>query len=192
MSFFVTSANPGKGADLGGLSGADAYCQSLAEKANAGDRTWHAYLSTKVFGTVPTVSARDRIGKGPWYNAKGVLIASSLAELHGLNKIDKQTALTETGNTIMGRGDATNMHDMLTGSAPDGTVSASGTADTTCANWTSSATGSAMLGHHDRTGLDDSDSAKSWNSSHLSKGCDLENLKATGGAGLFYCFAVTP
>jgi len=191
MTFFVTSANPGRGADLGGLAGADAYCQSLAEKVGAGDLTWRAYLSTTASASGPAVAARDRIGEGPWHNAKGVLIAASLDELHGQNHIDKQTALTEAGAMIMGRGDATNMHDMLTGSAPDGTTAASGTADTTCANWTSGASGSAMLGHHDRIGPNDSDWAKSWNSSHLSRGCSPENLKGTGGAGLFYCFATS-
>ena len=191
MTFFVTSANPGKGADLGGLAGADAYCQMLAEKVGAGDLVWRAYLSAAASGTEEAVDARDRIGEGPWHNAKGVLIASSLAELHSQNKIDKTTALTEAGLTIMGRGDDTNMHDILTGSAPDGTLSSTGTAGTTCANWTSSAsgTGAAMVGHHDRIGPNDSDWAKSWNSSHLSRGCGLENLRSTGGAGLFYCFA---
>jgi hypothetical protein len=191
MTFFVTSANPGKGADLGGLAGADAYCQMLAENAGAGDFTWRAYLSAAASGTQQAVNARDRIGDGPWHNAKGVLIASSLAELHGRNNISKDTALTEAGLTIMGRGDATNMHDILTGSSADGTLSATGTVGTTCDNWTSSAsgTGAAMVGHHDRIGPNDSDWATSWNSSHLSRGCSLDNLKSTGGAGLFYCFA---
>jgi len=193
MTFFVTSANPGKGADLGGLAGADAYCQTLAAQAGAGDLTWRAYLSAAADGVQPAVDARDRIGQGPWHNAKGVLIASSLADLHGQNNINKQTALTEAGAAIMGRGDATNLHDILTGSTPEGTLSATGTAGTTCSNWTSSAsgTGAAMVGHHDRQGPNDSDWAKSWISSHLSRGCSLANLKSTGGGGLFYCFAVT-
>jgi hypothetical protein len=188
MSFFVTSAGPGKGADLGGLAGADRQCQSLASAAGAGNRTWRAYLSQQPTANAPGINARDRIGKGPWMNAKGVVIATDLAQLHGANNITKQTALTERGDVVNGRGDTPNMHDMLTGSQPDGTFIA-GNVNSTCGNWTQSGEGSAMLGHSDRTGLDDSVPAKSWNSSHQSRGCSADALKATGGAGLFYCFA---
>jgi hypothetical protein len=186
MSFFVTSANPGKGADFGGLAGADQYCQSLASAAGAGGKTWRAYLSAT--GATP-VNARDRIGRGPWYNAKGTMIASNVDELHGTNQLSKVTALTEKGEGVMGRGDAVNMHDVLTGSTPDGRATAGGTADTTCGNWTKGGDGSAIVGHHDRTGLDESAPAKSWNSSHASRGCSLASLKATGGDGRLYCFA---
>ena len=186
MSFFVTSANPGKGADFGGIAGADQYCQSLASAAGAGGKTWRAYLSAT--GATP-VNARDRIGRGPWYNAKGTMVAANVDELHGTNQISKATALTEKGDAVMGRGDAVNMHDVLTGSTPDGRATAGGTADTTCGNWTKSGEGSAIVGHHDRTGLDESAPAKSWNSSHASRGCSLPQLKATGGDGRLYCFA---
>jgi hypothetical protein len=186
MSFFVTSANPGKGADFGGLAGADQYCQSLASAAGAGGKTWRAYLSAT--GATPA-NARDRIGRGPWYNAKGTMIASNVDELHGTNQLSKVTALTEKGEGVMGRGDAVNMHDVLTGSMPDGRATAGGTADTTCGNWTKGGDGSAIVGHHDRTGLDESAPAKSWNSSHASRGCSLASLKATGGDGRLYCFA---
>jgi len=186
MSFFVTSANPGKGADFGGLAGADQYCQTLASAAGAGGKTWRAYLSA----TGPTpVNARDRIGRGPWYNAKGTMIASNVDELHGTNQLSKATALTEKGEGVMGAGDAVNMHDVLTGSTRDGRATAGGTADTTCGNWTKGGDGSAIVGHHDRTGLDESAPAKSWNSSHASRGCSLASLKATGGDGRLYCFA---
>lgn len=188
MSFFVTSANPGRGADLGGLAGADAYCESLAAKAGAPGRNWRAYLSATASGGAGAVNARDRIGKGPWKNAKGVVIANHVDELHGQNKLNKQTALTETGDIVSGRGDAVNTHDILTGSTPDGRVS-DAAADTTCHNWTSSTEGGAMVGHHDRTGLDESAPAKSWNSSHVTPGCNAESLKKVGGAGLLYCFA---
>jgi hypothetical protein len=188
MSFFVTSANPGKGADLGGLAGADAYCQKLAASANAGRKNWRAYLSTTANGPNPAVNARERIGRGPWQNAKGVVVAANVDELHGANKLGKQTALTEKGEVISGRGDAVNMHDILTGSTPDGRV-AMAAGDTTCGNWTQSGEGSAIVGHHDRTGLDESASAKSWNSSHPTRGCSMDALKLTGSAGLFYCFA---
>jgi hypothetical protein len=188
MGFFVTSTGSGKGADLGGLAGADRQCQALASAAGAGGRTWHAYLSAQPSGGSPGVNARDRIGRGPWKNAKGVVVATDVANLHGANNITKQTALTERGEMVNGRGDTPNMHDMLTGSQPDGTFIA-GNVDSTCSNWTSSGGGAAMLGHHDRSGLDDSAPAKSWNSSHLSRGCSQDALKATGGAGLFYCFA---
>lgn len=185
-SFFVTSQNPGRGADFGGLAGADAYCQSLASAAGYGSRTWRAYLSTT--GATP-VNARDRIGKGPWYNVKGVQIAGSVDELHGTNQLTKETALTERGQTVMGRGDATNLHDILTGSTPEGRATLGGTADTTCGNWTRSGEGSAIVGHHDRVGLRDDAPAKSWNSSHASRGCGMDALRATGGGGLLYCFA---
>ena len=188
MSFFVTSAGPGKGADLGGLEGADKQCQALATAAGAGNRTWHAYLSQQPTANVSAVNARDRIGKGPWINAKGVVVATDVENLHGANNLTKATALTETGTVVNGRGDTPNMHDVLTGSQPDGRVIA-GNVNTTCGNWTQSGDGSAMLGHTDRTGLDESAPAKSWNSSHMSRGCSPDALKATGGAGLFYCFA---
>ncbi|TIS94841.1 hypothetical protein [Mesorhizobium sp.] len=182
MSFFVTSVGSGKGADLGGLAGADAHCESLAEAAGVTGKTWRAYLSTS------DTNARDRIGKGPWFNAKGDKIADDVASLHSdANAITKQTALDEKGNVVNGRGDKPNRHDVLTGSKPDGTK----IADQTCGDWTlSGAEGAAMTGHHDRTGLDDSAAAKSWNSSHASRGgCSQEALKSTGGDGLFYCFA---
>ena len=188
MSFFVTSANPGKGGDLGGLAGADQYCQQLATSVGAGNRTWRAYLSNSAMNGAAAVNARDRIGNGPWRNAKGDLIAWNSAELHGNNNLTKLTAVTEKGEGIMGRGDAVNMHDILTGSTPDG-LAIAGDKDTTCGNWTKSTGGSAMLGHHDRQGLTDTVEAKSWNASHPSRACDMASLKATGGAGLMYCFA---
>jgi len=188
-SFFVTSSGSGKGADLGGLAGADQQCQKLAATAGAGDKTWRAYLSTQPANGQPGVNARDRIGSGPWRNAKGVVIATDVANLHSAsNNLNKQTALTEKGDVVNGRGDTPNMHDILTGSQPDGTFIA-GAADSTCGNWTKSGEGAAMLGHSDRTGLDESVPAKSWNSSHQSRGCSQDALKATGGAGMFYCFA---
>ena len=190
MTFFVTSVGPGKGADLGGLAGADKYCQDLATAAGAGKHTWHAYLSTQASGKTKAVNARDRIGKGPWRNAKGVVIAKNVDELHENNNMNKQTDLNEKGQVVNGRGDKPNMHDALTGSEPNGTA-IDWTGDTTCSNWTSSAeSGSAMLGHIDRTGLREDVAAKSWNSSHPSAGCSQPKLVATGGAGLFYCFAV--
>lgn len=185
MTFFVTSSGSGKGADFGGLAGADKHCQALAEAVGAGGKTWRAYLSTQ--GAQP-VNARDRIGKGPWQNAKGVAIAKDVAELHGTNNLTKQTALTEKGDVVNGRGDTPNRHDILTGSQPDGTA-IPGNDDRTCGNWTKSGEGSAMVGHHDRNGLDDSAPAKSWNSSHPSRGCSDANLAASGGAGFLYCFA---
>jgi len=189
MSFFVTSAGPGKGADLGGLAGADRHCQTLAAAAGAGNRSWRAYLSQQAVGYESAINARDRIGKGPWINAMGVVVANDVEQLHGpANNLNKLTALTERGETVKGRGDTPNMHDVLTGSLPDGRVVA-GSADATCGNWTLSGAGSAMVGHHDRTGLDESAPAKSWNSSHPSRGCGADALKATGGAGLYYCFA---
>jgi len=188
MSFFITSAGPGNGADLGGLEGADQHCQTLASAAGAADRTWRAYLSATAADGEPAVNARDRIGAGPWHNSEGVEIAADLDALHGENNLTKETALTETGETVNGRGDEPNMHDILTGSQPDGAAFA-GDADMTCGNWTSSGEGAAMVGHHDRMGLDESDAAKSWNSSHPSRGCSQEALQGTGGNGLFYCFA---
>ena len=190
MTFFVTSAGSGKGADLGGLAGADKQCQMLAQAAGAGGKTWHAYLSTQGPGAV---NARDRIGSGPWQNAKGTVIAKNLAELHGANNLSKQTALTEKGETVNGRGDTPTMHDILTGSQPDGTAFAAAE-DRTCGNWSKSSQGSAMVGHHDRQGLRDDDASKSWNSSHPSRGpdggCSQNDLKSTGGNGFFYCFAI--
>lgn len=186
MSFFITSVNPGKGGDLGGLAGADAYCTSLAEAVGVKGKTWSAYLSTAGEGAV---DARDRIGNGPWHNSKGELIASSLEQLHGENNLNKMTALTEKGEQVFGRGDTPNMHDILTGSESNGRASTTATTDTTCANWTSGTEGSALVGHHDRIGINDSAPMKSWNSSHGSRGCSLEGLKSTGGNGLFYCFA---
>jgi hypothetical protein len=193
MTFFVTSSGLGKGADLGGLEGADRHCQQLAQAAGAGSKTWHAYLSTQAADGKPAVNARDRIGRGPWQNAKGEVIAKDVADLHSdNNKINKQTALNEKGAPINGRGDTPNTHDILTGSQPDGTAFADSN-DHTCKNWTSSTEGSAMVGHHDRMGLDDSAPAKSWNSSHPSRGegggCSQAALRGTGGAGLLYCFA---
>ena len=189
MSFFVSSTGSGKGADLGGLAGADRICRTLAEAAGAGGKTWRAYLSTQGPGAV---NARDRIGAGPWINAKGVVIAKDPGELHGANNLTKQTALNEKGQVVNGRGDTPNMHDILTGSKPDGTAFGAD-ADMTCSNWTSSGKGAAMVGHSDRTGLDESAPAKSWNSSHPSRGpgggCSQDDLKSTGGAGLLYCFA---
>jgi hypothetical protein len=190
MTFFVTSAGPGKGADLGGLEGADQHCQQLAQAAGAGGKTWRAYLSTQGAGAV---NARDRIGRGPWQNAKGEAIAQNVDDLHSANnKLTKQTALDEKGQVVNGRGDTPNRHDMLTGSQPDGRAFAAGD-DRTCGNWSKSAAGAAMVGHHDRQGLRDDEPSKSWNSSHPSRGpdggCSQADLRSTGGDGLFYCFA---
>src|SRR6266481_2741771 len=195
MSFFVTSTGSGKGADLGGLDGADRHCQSLARATGAKDRNWRAYLSTSPSGGYPAVNARDRIGRGPWQNAKGVVVASNVDQLHGANNLTKETALNEKGEMVNGRTEKPNTHDMLTGSMPDGrAITASG--DSTCSNWTTSGAGAAMLGHHDRQGLRVDDASKSWNSSHLSRptkdgapGCSQLALQGTGGNGLFYCFA---
>jgi hypothetical protein len=189
MSFFVTSVGKGNGADLGGLAGADAHCLALAKAAGSTRTEWHAYLSTTEPGGAAGVNARDRIGKGPWKNAKGVVIAASLDDLHSdKSNVTKQTALTEKGETVSGRGDTVNTHDILTGSDPQGMYSTAG-GDTTCGNWTKSADGSAIVGHHDRTGLQPTRHQNSWNSSHGSRGCSQEQLKASGGAGLLYCFA---
>jgi hypothetical protein len=193
MSFFITSAGSGNGANLGGIAGADRICQTLAAAAGRGDKTWHAYLSASAANGQPAVNARDRIGSGPWYNAKGARIAQNVGDLHGDtleqarrgNNLQKPTALTEKGEVVNGVGDTPNRHDMLTGSQLDGTAFTDG-ADHTCGNWTSSATtGVAQLGHSDRTGGGN----MSWNSTHPSRGCSQENLVSTGGAGLFYCFA---
>jgi len=193
MTFFVTSVNPGKGADLGGLAGADEHCQRLAAAAGAGKHTWRAYLSTTASGNTRAVSARDRIGKGPWSNAKGEVIARNLEELHGENKLTKETALNEKGEVVNGRGDKPNLHDALTGSQPDGTAY-NWSGDTTCGNWSKSGEGSAQLGHTDRKGIragapSEDPPARSWNSSHPSRGCSPDALRSTGGGGLFYCFA---
>ncbi len=189
MTFFVSSTGSGKGADLGGLAGADQLCTRLANAAGASGHDWSAYLSTVPAGGAPGVNARDRIGAGPWRNAKGVVVAQDVAELHGANNLNKNTALTEKGEVVNGRGDTPNMHDILTGSQPDGTAIV-GAVDTTCGNWTRSGEGAAMLGHSDRTGLDESaPAAKSWNSSHQSRGCGIDALKATGGDARIYCFA---
>jgi hypothetical protein len=192
MSFFVTSVGVGKGGDLGGLEGADRHCQQLAQAAGAGAKTWRAYLSTQAAGGAPAVNARDRIGRGPWQNAKGVVIAKNVEDLHGENNLTKQTALTEKGDVINGRGDTPNRHDVLTGSQADGRAFPPGE-DRTCGNWTKSGQGAAMVGHHDRIGLNDSPPMKSWNSSHPSRGpdggCSQADLKSTGGDGLLYCFA---
>jgi len=188
MSFFITSAGLGKGADLGGLAGADRHCQQLATAAGAGNKQWRAYLSATASGGAPAVHARDRIGKGPWRNFEGRLIARNIDELHTLNGINRMTALTEKGQPVNGRADTPNMHDILTGSTPDGRV-ATGDKDTTCGNWTKSGEGSALVGHHDRWGLRDDEPSRSWNASHPSRGCSQDNLRASGGAGMFYCFA---
>lgn len=191
MAFFVTSIGSGRGGDLGGLAGADAHCQALALAAGVGPRNWRAYLSTSATPGTPAVNARDRIGTGPWRNAQGAVIARSVADLHGdSNNLTKQTALTERGAVVNGRGDTPNTHDVLTGSQDDGTAF-TGTEDRTCRNWTyGGADGAAMLGHHDRMGLPNDPRAASWNASHVSRGCTPDGLRSTGGAGLFYCFAV--
>ncbi|KNZ32861.1 MAG: lectin [Methylibium sp. NZG] len=194
MSFFISSAGSGKGGDLGGLAGADALCQKLAAAAGAGNKTWRAYLSvpptfaTATTPAVPAINARDRIGNGPWHNAKGVLIARDVAHLHNGNNLGKETALDEKGAVVKGRGDTPNEHDILTGSRADGTAFAP-QQDTTCKAWTSSTDGSAIVGHHDRIGPLPENWAKSWNFSHQSAGCSQEALVRTGGSGRMYCFA---
>jgi hypothetical protein len=193
MTFFVTSAGSGDGAKLGGLAGADQICQTRAQAVGAGNHTWHAYLSTQASGGQPAVNARDRIGTGPWYNAKGARIAKDVGDLHGDtldqarlgSNLGKQTALTEKGALNNGVGDTPNTHDILTGSQPDGRAFADGM-DHTCNNWTSDSTGTAQLGHSDRNGGGNN----SWNSAHPSRGCSQDNLVSTGGAGLLYCFAI--
>ena len=193
MTFFVTSAGPGKGAGLGGLAGADRLCQQLAQSVGAGSHTWHAYLSTQAADGQTAVNARDRIGRGPWQNSKGVVVAKDVEELHGANNLTKQTDLTEKGDIVNGRGDTPNKHDALTGSQPDGKAFPPGE-DRTCRNWTTSTQGAAMVGHTDRIGMRDDDASKSWNSSHPSRGpdggCSQTDLRSTGGDGLFYCFAI--
>lgn len=194
MSFFVTSAGPGKGADLGGLEGADRHCQTLAQAAGAGHRTWRAYLSTQApsLSNPGFVNARDRIGTGPWRNAKGVVVARSVEDLHSAgNNINKETALDERGRPVNGRTETPNKHDILTGSRPDGTAFPGAPfPDMTCGNWTkSTADGAAMTGHHDRAGPINSAWAVSWNSAHPTLGCSQERVRPTGGDGLFYCFA---
>src|SRR6185369_17464941 len=193
MTFFVTSVGPGKGADLGGLEGADRYCQSLAQGAGAGGKTWRAYLSTQADGGTQAINARDRIGIGPWQNFKGEVIAQNADDLHGENnKLGMQVSLTERGTMIPGVGFSPNRHDVLTGSQMDGRAFAAGE-DRTCRNWTSSTQGAAMVGHIDRKGLRDDAASRSWNSSHPSRGadggCSQADLRSTGGDGLFYCFA---
>lgn len=189
MSFFITSVGSGNGANLGGIEGADRHCATLAEAAGVRGKTWHAYLSQQAVGGKPAINARDRIGKGPWKNVKGVVVATSVDDLHSdNNKLSKENSLTEKGAMVNGRGDTPNTHDILTGSTLDGRVS-NDAGDSTCSNWTSNAeSGSALLGHHDRQG--GGANPTSWNSAHASRGCGQENLRATGGAGLFYCFAV--
>ena len=192
-SFFLTSNGIGNGGNLGGLAGADNHCQTLAQAAGAGAKTWRAYLSTQAADGAPAVNARDRIGKGPWKNSKGAVVAKDVAELHSANNnLTKQTALSEKGDVISGAGDTPNRHDVLTGSQADGTAFAAGE-DRTCKNWTSSMQGAAMVGHFDRKGLRDDEPSKSWNTSHPSRGpdggCSQADLKSTGGDGLMYCFA---
>jgi hypothetical protein len=191
-SFFVTSKGSGKGADFGGLDGADRHCQTLAAAAGLPNRTWRAYLSSSATASTPAVNAKDRIGSGPWQNVRGDVIARNVAELHGTNNLNKQTALTEGGAMVNGRGDTPNQHDVLTGSRPDGTAFPASAGDKTCGNWTKSGEGSAVVGHHDRQGLPPPvppEEAMSWNSSHASRGCSDAALASTGGAGKLYCFA---
>jgi hypothetical protein len=195
MTFFVTSVGPGKGGDLGGLEGADRHCQALAQAVGAGDREWRAYLSTQspMWNQPGAVDARDRIGKGPWHNAKGVVVARNVDELHSAAvNLTKETALDEKGNIVNGRTDKPNKHDILTGSRPDGTAFVGPPyADMTCGNWTKGGKdGSAMTGHHDRASVVMTSWSTSWNSSHPTRGCDAESIRSTGGDGLFYCFAV--
>jgi hypothetical protein len=183
VGFFITSAGSGNGADLGGLAGADAYCARMSQVVGGGDRVWHAYLSTTASDSEPAVNARDRIGSGPWHNVAGVMVAADVDQLHAENNLTKESVLTEAGDMVNGRGDSPNRHDILTGSNLDGTASAS-----TCNNWTSSSDGSALAGHHDRTG--GGANPTSWNSAHGTRGCSQANLRGTGGDGLFYCFAI--
>jgi hypothetical protein len=188
MSFFLTSEGPGDGANLGGLAGADAHCQDLAEDVGAGDKTWRAYLSAVATGGQPAVNARDRIGDGPWFNFAGIQVADDVDDLHSdNNRLGKEGSLSERGEQINGRGDDPNMHDILTGSDTEGRLIA-GSDDTTCSNWSSNGEGSAMVGHHDKQG--GGANPNSWNSAHGSRGCSQANLQGTGGNGLFYCFAI--
>lgn len=196
MGFFITSVGMGDGANLGGLAGADAHCTKLAKTAGATNTNWKAYLSTspiidrsvKPYNITPGVNARDRIGKGPWYNANGLLIAKNVDDLHANARINKKTGLNENGNQVNGRGDKPNRHDILTGSGPLGRYSTAA-GDTTCKNWSENFEGSAIVGHHDRVGLDKSWNMLSWNTSHGSRGCSQDDLRKSGGDGLFYCFA---
>jgi hypothetical protein len=193
LSFFITSKGPGSGANLGGLAGADKHCQTLAAAAGQGSKTWRAYLSAAALGSPGAqvvVNAKDRIGTGPWFNAKGVQVAASVADLHSdANKLSKENSLTEKGEVVNGRGDTPNKHDILTGSQLDGTLATGASGNLTCDNWTSASdgTGSAQVGHHDRQG--GGQNPTSWNSAHASRGCSQANLQGTGGDGLFYCFA---
>lgn len=188
MSFFITSVGSGNGADLGGLAGADAHCQQLAEAAGSSGKTWRAYLSAHATANSPAVDARNRIGFGPWYNVNGVEVASNINNLHGPNNnLNKQTALTENGDVVNGRGDSPNQHDILTGSTLDGREIEDGS-NHTCSNWTSSGSGTAQVGHFDRTG--GGANPTSWNSAHGSRGCSQSDLVGTGGNGYFYCFAI--
>jgi len=190
MTFFVTSVGKGNGADLGGLEGADAHCNALAQAAGSKRTSWKAYLSTTLPGGDAGVNARDRIGKGPWRNAKGVVVGRNVAQLHSAkHNVNKKTALTEKGEMVKGRGDTPNEHDILTGADPAGLFSTAG-GDTTCGNWTKSAEGSAIVGHHDVMGLKDTRHMKSWNSSHGTRGCSQTALVLTHGIGMFYCFAI--
>jgi hypothetical protein len=190
MTFFITSTGAENGADFGGIEGADKHCQALAEKAGAGGKTWRAYLSVQGTDGAKAINARDRIGKGPWVSAKGEQIAANLDELHdpAKNRINEQTGLAENGKKIPGRTFVVNQHDILTGTQADGTAPPAGK-DLTCGNWTKSGEGAAIVGHHDREGASDTEAAKSWNSSHASRGCSHPLLRASGGAGLIYCFA---
>lgn len=188
MSFFLTSKGPGNGANLGGLAGADNHCKELASSVGAGDKQWRAYLSTSSEGSISSINARDRIGNGPWYNAKGIKVANDVNDLHSENsKLSKTNSISEHGEVINGRGDKPNRHDILSGSDLQGYLM-SGDGDKTCANWTSDGEGSAQVGHHDRTG--GGQNPTSWQSAHGSRGCSQDNLRGTGGDGLFYCFAI--
>ena len=189
MTFFITSTGGPTGADYGGIEGADRHCQTLAAKAGAGAKTWRAYLSVQAMGSTAAINARDRIGKGPWVNAEGLQIAASVDDLHSANnKINTDTGMAEAGRRIPGRRYVVNQHDILTGSLEDGRAPPADK-DMTCGNWTKSGEGAAMVGHHDRVGQRDDAPAKSWNASHPSRGCSLDALKSSGGAGLLYCFA---
>ena len=188
MTFFVTSKGGPDGGNLGGLEGADKHCQTLATAAGAGAKTWRAYLSTQATGGAAAVNARDRIGKGPWQNVKGVVIATSVDDLHTANKLTIENSLAENSRMVPGRFFLGNQHDVLTGSTPDGRAFASGE-DKTCGNWTKNGEGAAIVGHSDRLGLNDSDQAKSWNSAHPTRGCSMATFIPTGGVGLLYCFA---